>query len=311
MRLVLRCCPCWPCCLPRRLEVVGDRELAFFPGTAAGSIYSGFDYESEAGAVAAPLRFRQLDAAPAGNQHLAGGSQSGGDGGGMSEGSAGSREEPDEWAECVDYVNGGPGFRLLDGSPLAPLLLGAHRQRQPGQQPQQHSAQQPNGCQPAAQQRSGSPPQQAQDEQRLLRGIELLATYPEHEDAAAALLCHVGDSGGRAVLCSSHPELHPSWLAGRPPSATSGSRGTSCSCSSASSEEPAAAALQTPSRGFVDSVGNRAAAASALAAELTVDGHVQRLQAALEAGQGQRQQFWRSLLVAAGMDPWMQPAETE
>ncbi len=226
----------------------------------------------------------------------------------MSEGSAGSREEPEEWAECVDYVNGGPGFRLLDGSPLAPQLL--HRQRQSGvqQQKQQHSAQQPNGCQPAAQQRSGLLPQQPQDQARLLRGIELLATYPEHDDAAAALLCHVGDSGGRAVLCSSHPELHPSWLAGQPPSATSGSTGTSCS--SASSEQPAAAALQAPSRGFVDSVGNRAAAASALAAELTVDGHVQRLQAALEAGQGQRQHLWRSLLVAAGMGPWMQPAET-
>ncbi|GFR44822.1 hypothetical protein Agub_g6160 [Astrephomene gubernaculifera] len=40
------------------LQVVGDRELAFFPGTARGAAYPGFDYTSELGAHAAPLRFR-------------------------------------------------------------------------------------------------------------------------------------------------------------------------------------------------------------------------------------------------------------
>mmetsp|Transcript_27249 Transcript_27249/g.59539 ORF Transcript_27249/g.59539 Transcript_27249/m.59539 type:complete len:316 (-) Transcript_27249:365-1312(-) len=40
------------------LEVVGDRELALFPGHAYGAAYPGFDYASERGAVAAPLRFR-------------------------------------------------------------------------------------------------------------------------------------------------------------------------------------------------------------------------------------------------------------
>ncbi|KAL4423157.1 hypothetical protein ABPG77_007810 [Micractinium sp. CCAP 211/92] len=125
-----------------RLEVVGDRELAFFPGTAAGSIYPGFDYESEAGAVAAPLRFKQLDAAPAGSQQLAGGGGSGGDGGGMSEGSAGSREEPEEWAECVDYPSAALKTLLLSSRPAAactvilrlrlPLPIGGPRFKPPG-----------------------------------------------------------------------------------------------------------------------------------------------------------------------------------
>ncbi len=41
-------------------------------------------------------------------------------------------------------------------------------------------------------------------------GVQVLATYPDRGDAAAALLCAVGQ--GRAVLCGTHPELHPSWL---------------------------------------------------------------------------------------------------
>ena len=35
----------------------GERELAFFPGAARGSAFPGFDYETEAGAVAAALLF--------------------------------------------------------------------------------------------------------------------------------------------------------------------------------------------------------------------------------------------------------------
>ena len=88
---------------------MGERELAFFPGRAAGSIYRGFQYESEGGAVAAPLRFLcggSLPAAPCSLKE------------GLEEGAP---EEPG-WQQCVDYVNGGPGFCLLDGSQLAPLL---------------------------------------------------------------------------------------------------------------------------------------------------------------------------------------------
>ena len=44
----------------------GERELAFFPGVARGSAYPGFDYETEAGAVAAALLFQPPPAQRAG-----------------------------------------------------------------------------------------------------------------------------------------------------------------------------------------------------------------------------------------------------
>ncbi|RMZ57012.1 hypothetical protein APUTEX25_002244, partial [Auxenochlorella protothecoides] len=57
------------------LEVAGQRELAFFPGTARGSVVPGFDYRSEAGAAAVPLSVAGEVA-----------------------------------TECRDYSNGGPAF---------------------------------------------------------------------------------------------------------------------------------------------------------------------------------------------------------
>ncbi len=39
------------------LEVMGQRELGFWPGTARGAAIAGFQYQSELGAVAASLRF--------------------------------------------------------------------------------------------------------------------------------------------------------------------------------------------------------------------------------------------------------------
>jgi len=131
------------------LAVEGSRELRFFPGTARGSVYKGFDYESERGAVAAPVRFRfqssfRDDAVP-----------------------ESSPSECDTWHTCMDYVNGGPLFFLPSG-----CLVGINT--------------------------------------RLPQGMDILATYPDHNHAAAALSCSIGL--GRAVLCSSHPELAPGWL---------------------------------------------------------------------------------------------------
>ncbi|KAL8723734.1 MAG: hypothetical protein Q9225_000029 [Loekoesia sp. 1 TL-2023] len=40
----------------KKLEVVGNRELAFFPGTCRGCAFSGFVYHSEAGTRAPPLK---------------------------------------------------------------------------------------------------------------------------------------------------------------------------------------------------------------------------------------------------------------
>lgn len=41
------------------LEVVGSRELAFFPGTCRGGAFQGFEYHSEKGARAAVLRVNE------------------------------------------------------------------------------------------------------------------------------------------------------------------------------------------------------------------------------------------------------------
>lgn len=65
------------------LEVVGDRELAFFPGVAIGSLYSGFTYQSEHGAHVVPLKY-------------------------SSNNNNGSDDAT--WIDCVDYINGGPKF---------------------------------------------------------------------------------------------------------------------------------------------------------------------------------------------------------
>lgn len=40
----------------KKLQVIGDRELAFFPGTCRGCAFSGFVYDSEDGARAAELK---------------------------------------------------------------------------------------------------------------------------------------------------------------------------------------------------------------------------------------------------------------
>jgi biotin--protein ligase len=47
----------------RELEVIGNRELAFFPGTCRGGAFKGFAYHSERGAKAAKILVRQ-DAFP-------------------------------------------------------------------------------------------------------------------------------------------------------------------------------------------------------------------------------------------------------
>ena len=74
-----------------RMKVAGPRELAFFPGAALGAAVPGFQYESEAGAAAVGLVWRDL-------------------------GPPGSRLSTPEWRMARDYCNGGPVFTRLDGS---------------------------------------------------------------------------------------------------------------------------------------------------------------------------------------------------
>ena len=40
--------------------------------------------------------------------------------------------------------------------------------------------------------------------------VRVLATYMDHDDSPAAVSCPV--QSGMAVLCGTHPELHPDWL---------------------------------------------------------------------------------------------------
>ena len=47
---------------------------------------------------------------------------------------------------------------------------------------------------------------------RLGENVEVIATYPDKSHLACAIQCQVGK--GRAVLCSSHPELDHEWLKG-------------------------------------------------------------------------------------------------
>lgn len=68
------------------LEVLGARHLALFPGTAVGSVFPGFDYRSEAGAVAARVAV-----------------------------------EGTEGLEIRAYVNGGPRFVTSAGEDAAGL----------------------------------------------------------------------------------------------------------------------------------------------------------------------------------------------
>ncbi len=93
-------------CCAGRLEVKGPRELAFFPGVAAGPVYDGFCYESEAGAHAAAIAFRP----PSGDCAAAAAPCVGTAGVCSREGHDGSWEPPGSWHSCRDYTNGGPAF---------------------------------------------------------------------------------------------------------------------------------------------------------------------------------------------------------
>ena len=136
-----------------RLEVTGDRELKFFPGWAHGSVYPGFCYQSESGAVACPVRFK-LSKTRAAQPRAENASQS------PSVGAAVANKSP-SWSLCHDYSNGGPWFVLDKGSSYNET-------------------------------------------------VRQIAVYAGVADRTAAVACKVGQ--GVAVLCGTHPELHPDWL---------------------------------------------------------------------------------------------------
>ena len=159
-------------CCHGRLEVKGPRELKFFPGVARGGVYPGFQYMSEAGAVAAPIAqcAGQPEAADTGSVRDTTGPSSSQQQSDLA--SASSASGPDvhpgllAGSECFyDYSNGGPRF---DEEAAA------------------------NGEIPGSQE------------------CRVLATYCDLGNAAAAVACRVGR--GKAVLCGTHPELATHWL---------------------------------------------------------------------------------------------------
>ena len=110
-----------------RLEVVGDRELSFFPGVARGAVLPGFDYQTEAGAGAQTATDGNVQHLT--EQHAAAWS-----------GERLAHQRPvatvddacqhtDDRAAsatsdsytCKDYSNGGPRFELCDGAEVSTL----------------------------------------------------------------------------------------------------------------------------------------------------------------------------------------------
>ena len=160
-----------------KLEVVGERHLKFYRGTAAGAAFPGFDYESERGAVAAKIKyknvagelstlcalalFHSLTRASVCYSPIRSLARSPGLG---------------EWTTCLDYVNGGPYWMIDDTDDAVFRINSVNHQR--------------------------------------LDGIEVLAAYEDLNHAVAAMRCRVGE--GVAVLCGSHPEIHHDDIADAP-----------------------------------------------------------------------------------------------
>ena len=139
-----------------KLEVVAERHLKFYRGTAAGAAFPGFDYESERGAVAAKIKYNTVASelssiALASFRSLApllcatrpfGRSLARSPGLG-------------EWTTCLDYVNGGPYWMIDDTDDAVFRINSVNHQR--------------------------------------LDGVEVLATYEDLNHAVAAMRCRVGE----------------------------------------------------------------------------------------------------------------------
>eukprot|EP00887_Chlorella_sp_A99_P002281 scaffold10.g2281.t1 len=284
-----------------RLEVVGPRELAFFPGTAAGSVYPGFCYSSEGGAVAAPLRFRCLPP-PGGGTWPAGWPDS----------AAADAACPQTRRQPVAAEAAGA---VRSGGEASPAPAAAQRQRAPAPPPRQ--AEPP--WEPCADYFNGGP---AFVEADHWEGVEVLAVYadaPAEAAAAArgalaaAVLCRAG--AGRAVLCGTHPELSPAWLGGDPGSESDGSSrrgvdvvlrtgdGDVAAWAAVGPAPPAEAPTAAASAALLQSPPDPPALADPRSAAHAA--HVARLRRQLEAAQPARRRYWRSLLVAAGLGPWL------
>lgn len=158
---------------------------------------AGFDYLTEAGAVAAQVEFKipeplqtLQEQQDSDLQSLQG-----------SNGTGAQQQADHRWMTTYDYCNGGPYFTAADGSPDIDQLPGITVLAQYCQMPLAAAAhatiQQPQDQQQGQQQVLPQLDQQQQQQQNFAKRV-------------AAVRCSVGK--GVAVLCGTHPELRPDWL---------------------------------------------------------------------------------------------------
>jgi Biotin-protein ligase, N terminal/Protein of unknown function (DUF2722) len=244
----------------------------------------GFDYQSEAGAVAAGLQFRvpaPLTAAAAAvqQQQQQEQQQQQQEQQQQQQQEQQQQQQQELWIHTRDYCNGGPLFLTRGGEHelrdvpgvdiLARYTDAPHRFPSPGQPTRQGAA-------------NWAP--------------------------AAAVRCKVG--AGVAVLCGTHPELHPEWLSScgdvtpeAPPRdrCRDGAAGTAAVLSSEAlppvlGEDPLPGAAVSPTTQT-----GRAAGAAAVAGESDAQlaAHTQALQAQLAGCQSARELFLGCLLYEA------------
>lgn len=338
------------------LEVVGDRELAFFPGIAQGAAfpgqsatcgvsastprpssarsalaspkvvlilwqtwigswnqrdigwaplglrcnkqsvrlmpcacvldctYAGFDYLTEAGAVAAQVGFSvpQELSALLDQQDCSSSSDM----------TSGHQEDGRTWITTFDYANGGPVLLAVDGNPDLKQLPSVTVLARYGQLP------------PSA---APAPAQPAHQQQR------------QRQDATgrvAAVRCAVGK--GVAVLCGTHPELGPEWLDPCGESnAAQGPQPPEAATSSPSAQAAAAAGASIPQQqreqgqqagsqvqvvvedALDSSLCSSGEGQTVVCRDVALAAHAQQLQAQLRASQAGRDLLLCSLLYHA------------
>lgn len=146
---------------------------------------AGFDYQTEAGAVAADVQFA---VPPALAQQLQ-----------QQQGSTLLQENcSSSWCFTHDYSNGGPVFVTHDMQLDVSSLPGVQVLATYSALPDRH------GLNLSRQQ------QQHKDQQHLQQQPGMLHNGVAGVQPAAAVRCSVG--AGVAVLCGTHPELEPQWL---------------------------------------------------------------------------------------------------
>lgn len=227
-------------------QVIGDRELCFYPGVARGAAYRGFDYATEAGAAAAALQYalapRLLDfLAPYDSRQPSGPvpfdtsqlasdgpvSVSSSGGAGAGDATVGNRQHSATesnapapqplWLTTYDYCNGGPVFCELHhgddaGCAASPAMSTS-------------GCSSSSACTSSSSGSSNRISSSSSDGNNFNHSADLgsaagrhvdgssyrvLARYGDLGGAIAAVRCEVG--AGVAVLCGTHPELPVSWI---------------------------------------------------------------------------------------------------